>query len=283
MTTLHTPLAACDVDILARTRHILSGKRIALLGFPPAELMELTRIIDDAEGFSRPLSPLQVDPSSDLLKPFELILVNAESCTGTAWLEHEKLPPESMNVFQRSIAVGGHPSLFNTVFKHSSVPSVGFAEYCASSAPAEEFLLRCVLALRARPASSQPSALSENSTVVLADDDSSITSIVRRALERNGMTCQIAANGRDALDLIAKLKPCAAILDVHMPAIDGFEVLSRIRSAPELAQTRVILLTGSEQEADIIRGFTLGASDYVCKPFNPMELTIRLMRVIGRL
>jgi DNA-binding response OmpR family regulator len=68
-----------------------------------------------------------------------------------------------------------------------------------------------------------------------------------------------------------------------MPTIDGFEVLARTRSAPELAHTRIILLTGSEQESDVIRGFTLGADDYICKPFNPMELTIRLMRVLGRL
>jgi DNA-binding response OmpR family regulator len=68
-----------------------------------------------------------------------------------------------------------------------------------------------------------------------------------------------------------------------MPTIDGFEVLSRMKSVADLAQTRVILLTGSEQEADVIRGFSLGADDYVCKPFNPMELTIRLMRVIGRI
>jgi CheY-like chemotaxis protein len=276
MTILDAPSEPGDFDSLAHTRNTLSGKRIALVGFAPAVVMDLTRVIGDAEAFSRPLSPLQVDPSSDVLKPFELILVDVESAAGTAWLEREKLAP----VISRSIAVGRHSSLFEI----ASDSSLGFAEYCPLSGPDEEFLLRCILALRARPQSGQSAAaVPEGSTVVLADDDTSVTSIVRRALERNGLTCQIAANGRDALALITKVKPCAAVLDVHMPAIDGFEVLSRIKSAPEVAQTRVILLTGSEQEADIIRGFTLGAADYVCKPFNPMELTIRLMRVIGRL
>jgi CheY-like chemotaxis protein len=275
MTILDAPPELGEFDSIACARNTLSGKRIALVGFAPAAVMELTRVIGDAEAFSRPLSPLQVDPSSDVLKPFELILVDVESAAGTAWLEREKLA----SVIDRSIAVGRHASLFKT----ASDSLLGFAEYCPLSGPDEEFLLRCILALRARPRSGQSAAVPESSTVVLADDDTSVTSIVRRALERNGLTCQIAANGRDALALITKVKPCAAVLDVHMPAIDGFEVLSRIKSAPEVAQTRVILLTGSEQEADIIRGFTLGAADYVCKPFNPMELTIRLMRVIGRL
>jgi CheY-like chemotaxis protein len=251
----------------------MTGKRVALVGFPPPQAAELTQIIMDAEGFTRPLSPLQVDPASDILKPFELILLDVESSAGTSWLDPEK----SAQVQDRCIAVGDVSALLPLA------SSLSFREYCPRSSSTEELLLRCTLALRPQTHSTQRSAVPIGSTVVLADDDASVTSIVRRALERNGMTCELAATGKDALALITKLKPCAAVLDVHMPTIDGFEVLSRTRAIAELAQTRIILLTGSEQESDVIRGFTLGADDYICKPFNPMELTIRLMRVLGRL
>jgi len=253
-------------------RHKVTGKRVALIGFPPTQAAELTQIIMDAEGFTRPLSPLQVDPASDILKPFELILLDVESSAGSSWLDPEKLA----HVQDRCIAVGDVSALL-PLASHSR-----FREYCPRSSSTEELLLRCTLALRPQTHSSHRAAPA-GSTVVLADDDTSVTSIVRRALERNGMTCELAATGKDALALITKLKPCAAVLDVHMPTIDGFEVLSRTRAVAELAQTRIILLTGSEQESDVIRGFTLGADDYICKPFNPMELTIRLMRVLGRL
>lgn len=261
-------------DIYLEARKSLSGKRIALMGSSAAAMQELTRVIAEAEGFTRFLSPRQVSPSSEVLKPFELILLDIQAAAGTAWLEPEGVA----NVLERCIAVGSCHALLEL----ASNRALTFREYWPSSAPSEQVLLHCVLGLRAGAGLARHS-VPAGSTVVLADDDTSVTAIVRRALERNGLTCQVAANGRDALDLITKIKPCAAILDVNMPTIDGFEVLAQMKSIAELAQTRVILLTGSEQEADVIRGFSLGADDYVCKPFNPMELTIRLMRVIGRI
>jgi len=262
-------------DLLDHARQALSGKRIALVGFPSAVAAELTRVITDSEAFTRSLSPLQVSPSSDILKPFELILVDVEAAAGTGWLKPEELG----GVDARCIAVAAPEILL----RMAGDSGLAYREYLTPSSPPEELLLRCVLGLRGGIRSGGHSKMPASSTVVLADDDTSVTAIVRRALERNGLTCEIATCGHDALALISKVKPCAAVLDVHMPTIDGFEVLSRMKSVSELAAIRVILLTGCEQESDIIRGFSLGADDYVCKPFNPMELTIRLMRVIGRL
>ena len=254
-------------------REALSGKRIALVGFAPEEAAELARILTEAEAFARSLT-FDVRPDADVLKPFELILVNVAAARDTPWLNGGELP----DVAGRSIAAGGVRTLLQLVAQ----PRVPFEKFCVWPADAEELLLRCVLALRpSQPATQQ--AVPPGSTVVLADDDPSITALVRLTLQRNALTCEVASNGREALDLIQKLKPCAAVLDVGMPNIDGFEVLSRMKSVPETAQTRVILLTGCEQEADILRGFSLGADDYVIKPFNPMELMMRLKRAIGRL
>jgi CheY-like chemotaxis protein len=276
MITLDAPRVPAEDanDIFGQARKSLSGKRMALVGASAAAMLEFTRVITDADGFTRFLSARQVNPSAELLKPFELILLDIEAAAGTAWLEAENLA----SFQERCIALGSFPSLLESAGREG----LPFREYWPCSGPPEELLLRCVLGLRAGSGPVRR-GVPAGSTVVLADDDTSVTAMVRRALERNGLNCEVAATGRDALALISKVKPCAAILDIHMPTIDGFEVLSQLKSSAELAQTRVILLTGCEQEADIIRGFSLGADDYVVKPFNPMELTIRLMRVIGRI
>ncbi len=265
--------SATEPDTLSYAREALAGKRTALIGFDEASAAELTRILTEADVFTRSVS-LKVGPSANILKPFELILVNLEGATGTSWLD----PQELSSAVDRCIGVGRPPMLLMLV----SEARVSYRAFCVWPARSDELLLRCVLALR--PGSQLgPRPLPTGSTIVLADDDPSITALVRLALQRNGMTCETASNGGDALELINRIKPCATVLDVGMPNIDGFEVLSRIRSAPEIAQTRVILLTGSEQEADVIRGFSLGADDYVTKPFNPMELMMRLKRLLGRI
>ena len=79
---------------------------------------------------------------------------------------------------------------------------------------------------------------------------------------------------------IRKLRPQAAVLDVDMPGMDGYQVLTAVRQ--EGLAVRVLLLTARQQESDIVRGFSLGADDYVVKPFSPMELVARLKRLLSR-
>jgi CheY-like chemotaxis protein len=260
-------------DALSLARQSLSGKRAALIGFSAAAAEDVTRIIAEAQAFARPFS-LDIDPSADVLKPFELLLVHIEAATDSPWYDAEQLT----GVMDRSLALG-HPSVLLALLTRPHLP---YREICIWPSCSEELLLRCVFTLRSG-AHAESRTAAANSTIVLADDDPSITTLVRLTLQRSGMTCETASNGGEALVLINKLKPCAAVLDIGMPNIDGFEVLSRIRSNPDLAQTRVILLTGCEQEMDILRGFSLGADDYVTKPFNPMELLMRLKRVVGRI
>lgn len=117
-------------------------------------------------------------------------------------------------------------------------------------------------------------------TVLAVDDDATTTAIVRAVVTRSGMTCHVAANGREALESARLLKPSAIVLDVNMPYLDGFEVLSTLRNDPETADIPVMMLTSVQQESDIVRGFGLGADDYVVKPFNPMELLARIKRLV---
>jgi len=116
--------------------------------------------------------------------------------------------------------------------------------------------------------------------VVVADDDPTIIALLEATVAALGITCHTASGGRDALELLEEVRPHAAILDVNMPQMDGFEVLASMRNHEAMRQTPVIMLTALRQEADVVRGFRLGADDYVVKPFNPMELSARLERLL---
>lgn len=116
--------------------------------------------------------------------------------------------------------------------------------------------------------------------ILAVDDDATTTAIVRAVVTRSGMTCHVAANGKQALETARTLKPSAIVLDVNMPFMDGFEVLSTLRNDPETADIPIVMLTSVQQESDIVRGFALGADDYVVKPFNPMELLARIKRLV---
>jgi CheY-like chemotaxis protein len=252
---------------------MLSGKRVALVGFTAAVAETVTNLLTEADVFARGFS-LDIEPGADTLKPFELMLINIDAAQRSKWLNPDHLG----GVADRSIGLGTCAILLS-LFTKQGLPC---RECCIWPASRDELFLRCLSVLRFA-SRSRCSNDTDNSKVVLADDDPSITSLVRLTLQRSGLTCEVASNGAEALSLIEKWKPCAVVLDIGMPGMDGFEVLSRLRSNTATAQTKVILLTGCEQEMDIVRGFTLGADDYVTKPFNPMEVLMRLKRVIGRI
>jgi DNA-binding response OmpR family regulator len=121
-------------------------------------------------------------------------------------------------------------------------------------------------------------SLSGKPEILIADDDMHVLAVVRSTLESLGMECRSATSGPEALNLIRQLCPHAAVLDVNMPGMDGFEVLAAIRQAG--LPLKVIMLTARQRERDVLRGFELGADDYVVKPFNPLELAARLKRFL---
>lgn len=143
-----------------------------------------------------------------------------------------------------------------------------------------ELLVRAGNLLIRRPAAVRSGAAVP--VVVAADDDPTTTAIVRAVVTQNGMTCHVGSDGKMGLELVRRHRPAVVILDVNMPYLDGFQVLSSIRQDPEIASTPVVMLTSVQQEADVVRAFALGADDYVVKPFNPMELLARLKRTIRK-
>jgi len=115
--------------------------------------------------------------------------------------------------------------------------------------------------------------------ILVVEDETNISDIVIKYLEKNGYECQLANNGFDALEKFSKQVFHLVLLDVMMPGIDGFEVLQRIR---ETSEVPVIMLTAKQEEIDRLKGFNVGADDYVIKPFSPRELMSRVKVFLKR-
>jgi len=115
--------------------------------------------------------------------------------------------------------------------------------------------------------------------ILLVDDDQNLCQLLREYLTGQGHAVYCAANGRAGLRALFEHKPDLMVLDVTMPQVDGWETLKRLR---EMSDLPVIMLTARDEEADILRGFSLGADDYVCKPFSFAQLAARIRAVLAR-
>ena len=113
---------------------------------------------------------------------------------------------------------------------------------------------------------------SHTSTVLVVDDDESIRDSIIRCLTLEGVHLVSAANGRIGLEIATQIKPDIVISDVNMPEMDGFQLLEAIRNDASLAPTPVMLLTAQGARGSMRLGMTLGADDYLVKPFTDVEL-----------
>lgn len=116
--------------------------------------------------------------------------------------------------------------------------------------------------------------------ILVADDNQQIRMLVSAALRILGHELLMAVDGEEALKLATEELPDLVLLDVQMPQLDGFEVLTFLRKRPETAAMKVIMLTTAAQTADKKRGAELGAIDYVVKPFEPKVLRGVVERVL---
>lgn len=115
--------------------------------------------------------------------------------------------------------------------------------------------------------------------IVVADDEQNITDVCRRYLEREGWTVWVASDGEEALSLWEEHHPDLLVLDLMMPKLGGLEVCDRIRQQED---TPIIMLTARGEEADRLLGLTMGADDYLTKPFSPRELVLRIKNILRR-
>lgn len=116
-------------------------------------------------------------------------------------------------------------------------------------------------------------------TILIAEDDADIREVLRLYLEGEGFAVAEAEDGRKALELALAAEPDAAILDVMMPGMNGYELTRALRRHSDIP---ILILSAKSGDNDKILGLNLGADDYIAKPFNPMEVVARLKAHLRR-
>ena len=117
--------------------------------------------------------------------------------------------------------------------------------------------------------------------VLVVDDDDVIRQLICVNLELEGFEVHMAVDGLDALEKVREVDPAVVTLDIMMPRLDGWDAAARLRSDPETAHVKVVLLSARAQEADLKRGSRLGVDHYLTKPFDPDELITVVRRLAG--
>ncbi|MCE9670377.1 response regulator transcription factor [Myxococcus stipitatus] len=121
--------------------------------------------------------------------------------------------------------------------------------------------------------------MAERSTILVVDDDPHLRDIVRFALEQGGFRVEEAADGRSALEQVARVGPALLVLDIMMPEMDGLAVCREVRRSREVP---IVFLSSRDDEVDRILGLEMGGDDYLTKPFSPRELVARVKAVLRR-
>jgi DNA-binding response OmpR family regulator len=116
-------------------------------------------------------------------------------------------------------------------------------------------------------------------TVLVIEDDRNTANLIALYLKRDGFQALLAADGESGLAMAERHRPDLIILDLMLPKVDGWEVCRRLRRRSEIP---VIMLTARGEEVDRVAGLTLGADDYMVKPFSPRELVARVKAVLRR-
>jgi CheY-like chemotaxis protein len=117
--------------------------------------------------------------------------------------------------------------------------------------------------------------------ILAVDDDAHILKLVSFSLKAGGYEVLEAADGLSAIDVATAEKPDLILMDVMMPALDGYEACRRLKANPDTADIPVIMLTAKTQASEQKTGHDSGATEYICKPFTPKDLVAQVRSFLG--
>jgi two-component system, OmpR family, alkaline phosphatase synthesis response regulator PhoP len=117
--------------------------------------------------------------------------------------------------------------------------------------------------------------------IVLIEDNEDLANIVQYRLKREGFQVTCRGDGVSGLEEVRAQKPDLVILDIFLPRMNGFEVLQNLKQDEQTKPIPVVMLTALSQEENVVKGFELGAADYLIKPLRPHELVIRINKLLG--
>jgi two-component system, OmpR family, phosphate regulon response regulator PhoB len=118
--------------------------------------------------------------------------------------------------------------------------------------------------------------------VLVVDDEPDIVALVVYHLAKAGYRVSTSASGTDALEIARRERPVLIVLDLMLPGLSGYDVLQQLRESGDTRDVAVLMLTARREEPDRIRGLSLGADDYLTKPFSPQELVLRVGAILRR-
>lgn len=119
-------------------------------------------------------------------------------------------------------------------------------------------------------------------TILVVDDDPLVLRLVQASLERGGFQVVLASDGEEGYEAVLGEHPDLIISDIMMPKVDGFEFARMVRADPLVSSTPIVMLSAKTEEEDIVKGFELGADDYITKPFSPKQLVARIGAILRR-
>jgi DNA-binding response OmpR family regulator len=242
----------------------LAGSRLALVGFDSEANDGMIALFEAAGASCRVFKAAAL---SVACRNYDVVLL---------WIE--SLPHELAGILPKAAGPVIAAVTADSLVQHHRWIRESAADCLFSPCTAEELLTRVALALHRYPARSERSS-DGPFCVLIADDDPSIAALLTVTLEREGMVCRAVSDGARALDVARVWRPDLIVLDVNMPDMTGYEVLTALKSDVVTRSLPVMLLTGQDKEADVLRGLQLGAADYMVKPFDPAEALKRIKRI----
>jgi DNA-binding response OmpR family regulator len=244
----------------------LSGSRIGLLGFPAEFSEALDGALNSTNCLATNLPTVRGD-SSEPLGVYDILVVWAEEDVPTA------RAAELLATSQPWLLLGTEQRIRENSSLYLRADDVVFTPYALN-----ELLFRIHRMIHRVSIGAQHSKR-RKFVVLVADDDPSMVALLETVLRNNDWECHFATNGRQALVMERELLPDLVVLDIDMPFMTGLEVLRRIRET-RADNVKVLLLTGSTELKHVEEGLSLGANDYLAKPFSHIALVHRVRKLL---
>lgn len=267
-------LEDCGYNQVEMNLQYLRRRRVAIIGFEAAEADSISRSFTNADALPRVVVP---GPSLPGINPYAYYDIGVLNCIaygdGDLRMDQLNRSHEPLLLIGEAEAVAQMMPTFITVRK----------DFATRPYRGEELLLRADLLVGNMDASIGAVARTSGQRCVLIAEDEEVTgALIATILKFAGFECTLVKDGHHALEMARQKKPDVVLLDVKMPKLDGFDTLVALRGQTETQDLPVIMVTGNHGEDDIVRGFQLGADDYIAKPFNARELVVRVDRAVRK-
>ena len=239
----------------------LIARRVALAGFRPEDEARLMQVFSDA-GASCQCFRAQGLPLAVRRSDVVLVVV-------------DELRPLRVENFPKPVIAG---ITQDSLRRYAHWIKIAAFDWFFYPGTPHELLTRATLALQ-RHTGPRRSRTGRAYSVLLADDDPSYHELFKWMLRSQAMIFRAVADGRKAVEVTRDWLPDLVVLDINMPGLDGFEVLSALKRDEDTKEIPIVLVTGDNEDTRIFRGLRLGAADYVVKPFDVSAVIERIRQI----